>query len=159
MLSEVPFFLVFSFTWPVIEPRSSEPLPNSLLTRPIGRYIHTFFFAQNGIKCIKSNRFWVVLQMVYNVNIFYNKQESVQVSLSTPLKRPCATHVLWRKWQAGNTHTHTHIHTHVHTFIYIYKTLCKNKINKFKKYKSLREPSYFLFFHTCMFPAWFHSCL
>ena len=42
----------------------------------------------------------------------YWKQEWVQVSLSTTLKRPCATYVLWRKQTAGNIHIYnTYVRT------------------------------------------------
>ena len=47
-----------------------------------------------------------------------SKLELVQVSLSTPLTRPCAIYVLWRKQQAGNI------------------DMFKNKINKLIKLKN-----------------------
>ena len=56
------------------------------------------------------------------------KYDWVQVSLSTPLTRPCTIYVLWWKPQAGNIH------------------VCKNEINKQinpKRYKSLRGRIHF----------------
>ena len=78
------------------------------------------FFLWNCIVSVKwivrsrksSENFTMESYIYIYIYIINCKHEWVQISLSTPLTRPCATYVLWRKQKAGNTH------------------VCKNKINK-----------------------------
>ena len=78
---------------------------------------------------------YVYLSLLPTENHSNYKYEWIQVSLSTPLTRPCTIYVFWQKQQAGNIH------------------ICENKVNR-KKYKSLCGPTHFKIF---LFSLWTYN--
>ena len=85
-------------------------------TMPI--HTHTYQISKTGKvdqskHTSKKEREWPLYKSAWPIKGHLNwKQEWVQVSLSTPLTRPCPTYVLWWKQQAGNIHIY---HTYVRT--------------------------------------------
>ena len=97
-------------TRPEIEPRSPGPLANTLLIRPMTRYIHTYTCTYI-YTCIHVYIYIYIHTCIYLYKYAY---------IYTYIHAYICTH----------THTHTQTHTHTHIYIYIFRHLLHSSFSR-----------------------------